>query len=63
MAILKNKRHEKFALNIFKGMSQQAAYVEAGFKPRGARANSTRLIANDSIWGSKIVSFRKFLVQ
>lgn len=48
--ILKNKRHEKFALNIFKGMTQRDAYVEAGFKRRGDRANSTRLIANDSIW-------------
>lgn len=48
--ILKNSRHEKFALACFKGMNQQDAYIEAGFKPRGARANSTRLIAKDSIW-------------
>jgi len=43
MPILKNKRHEKFALNIFKGMTQKDAAIEAGYKPSRARYTGYRL--------------------
>ena len=49
MRTLKNSRHEKFAQNVFKGMSHKDAYIEAGFKPRAARANAARLMTYDDI--------------
>lgn len=43
MAALKNSRHEKFALSLFKGMSQQDAALQAGYKPSRARQTASRL--------------------
>ena len=43
MAALKNNRHEKFALSLFKGMSQQDAALQAGYKPSRARQTASRL--------------------
>ena len=42
MARLKNQRHEMFAQNIVKGMSQHDAYVNAGFKPTTTKATYVR---------------------
>ena len=46
-APLKNPRHEKFAQGLAQGMTADAAYTEAGYKPD--RGNAVRLTANDSI--------------
>jgi len=42
--ILKNNRHEKFALALFKGMSQKDAAIEAGYKESRAYETSYRLV-------------------
>lgn len=47
MPVLKNARHEKFAQALAKGLSQDAAYAEAGFKPH--RQNASRLMTNDDV--------------
>lgn len=47
MPVLKNARHEKFAHGIAAGMTADAAYAAAGFKPD--RGNAARLTANDSV--------------
>jgi hypothetical protein len=45
---LKNARHEKFAQELAKGATADAAYTAAGFKPN--RGNATRLKLNESIF-------------
>jgi hypothetical protein len=47
MPVLKNVRHEKLAHGIAAGMTADAAYAAAGFKPD--RGNAARLTANDSV--------------
>jgi len=47
MGILKNIKHEKFAQGIVKGMTIDAAYVAAGYKPNDS--NASRLNGNDRI--------------
>lgn len=47
MPPLKNTRHEAFAQALAKGMSQEDAYADAGFKPH--RQNASRLITNDDV--------------
>jgi phage terminase small subunit len=47
MGILPNAKHEAFAQAIAKGMTQEAAYAEAGYKPH--RGNAATLRANQSI--------------
>jgi hypothetical protein len=47
MAVLPNARHELFCQNRAKGMTQDRAYVEAGYKPN--RHNATRLNTNETI--------------
>ena len=44
MAILKNARHEKFAIGLADGLSQEKAYVSAGYSPKGARGSASTLI-------------------
>jgi hypothetical protein len=44
---LHNPRHERFAQALAEGKSQQAAYVFAGYSPRGARANATKLLQRE----------------
>lgn len=46
---LSNPKHEKFAQSIARGLSQEKAYIEAGFCKNGARQNASRLITNDNI--------------
>lgn len=59
---LKNLRHEKFAqLMVTSGMSQVAAYREAGFREgtdQTMRANAARLIARDAV-SARIAELRK----
>ncbi len=47
MPPLDNQRHEKFAQALAEGMSADAAYAEAGYKPD--RGNASRLTSKDSI--------------
>jgi hypothetical protein len=47
MPVLKNARHELFCQNLAKGMTQDRAYAEAGYKPN--RHNATRLNTNEAI--------------
>lgn len=47
MPILKNAKHERFAQARASGMTVDAAYAEAGYKPH--RSNASRLSANDNI--------------
>lgn len=47
MPALKNARHERFAQELAKGETADAAYVAAGFKAN--RGNATRLKANESV--------------
>lgn len=50
MTALKNTRHEMFAAYIAKGMTAHAAYLAAGYEDNsGARANASRLNANENI--------------
>ena len=46
---LKNQRHERFAIGLFEGKTQDQAYADAGFKPN--RGNTVRMKANESIQG------------
>jgi len=47
MPILKNPRHEKFALVLSEGKSASEAYALAGYKP--CRQNAARLTTKDDI--------------
>lgn len=47
MAQLENSRHERFAQELAKGSTADAAYVAAGFSEN--RGNATRLKANESV--------------
>ena len=47
MPILPNPRHEAFAQARARGLSQDDAYAEAGYKP--CRQNASRLMTNDDI--------------
>lgn len=47
MAALKNTRHERFAQELAKGETADAAYEAAGYKAN--RGNATRLKANESV--------------
>lgn len=47
MSVLKNQRYELFAQGLAKGLSQDAAYEAAGFKP--SRSNASRLSTNENV--------------
>lgn len=47
MPTLPNPKHEAFVQGLLKGLSEDAAYQAAGFKPN--RGNASRLKANDSV--------------
>lgn len=47
MPILSNPKHELFAQGLAKGMTQEAAYAEAGFSPH--RSNANAVIAKHNI--------------
>jgi hypothetical protein len=44
MAVLLNARQERFAQGLAEGKSQAAAYIEAGYSPKNARANASTLL-------------------
>lgn len=46
---LANVRHEKFAIALFKGMSQKEAAIEAGYKESRAYETASRLVRNGKI--------------
>jgi len=45
--ILKNARHEVFAQNLASGMSQEDAYVNAGYEPAQAKTAASRLLSTN----------------
>ena len=47
LSALKNGRHEKFARGVVEGLSADAAYAAAGYKPD--RGHAARLAANGSV--------------
>ncbi len=47
MSILKNAKHERMAHALAEGMSQEKAYIEAGFSPKGARSNAATLLKHN----------------
>jgi phage terminase small subunit len=47
MPVLPNNKHELFAQGLAKGLSADAAYQAAGYKPH--RGNAARLRANEII--------------
>ena len=49
MSVLTNVRHEKFCCLRAQGETATASYIEAGYSAAGARANASRLIANENI--------------
>jgi len=44
MTTLRSARHERFATKLADGLSQEKAYIEAGFSPNGARGSASTLI-------------------
>ncbi len=46
---LKNARHEKFVLNLVKGMTQTQAAIEAGYKSSRARITGANLATKSNI--------------
>jgi len=44
MTVLKNARHERFAIGLADGSTQERAYVNAGYAPRSARSSASTLI-------------------
>ena len=47
MARLKSDRKEMFAINLAKGMTQEQAYVDAGYKPN--RSAASKLASNINV--------------
>ena len=48
MGILRNAKHESVALGLAEGLSQEAAYIRAGFSPKGARGSATKLLKQNA---------------
>ena len=59
MTQLKNKRHEKFALSVFKGMAQGDAAIEAGYASSRAYATASRLVRKGKISARIAELFKK----
>ncbi len=49
MAVLQNKRHEKFALNVLKGMSLHDAALDASYSAKTVDQTASRLFRNVKI--------------
>jgi len=49
VSVLENTRHEAFAQNLAKGMSQTQAYIEAGYTKAGADRSASRLLGNAEV--------------
>lgn len=50
MQPLKNVRHEKFALALFKGKSQKDAAIEAGYKTKNCESIASRLVKKSQVF-------------
>jgi hypothetical protein len=61
MPALENARHERFAQQLAKGETADAAYVLAGFSEN--RGNATRLKANESVQARVAEILRKAAVR
>ena len=49
MPSLKNKRHEIFAQSVVSGLSLADAVIKAGYKPKYAKTNSTKIMAKKDV--------------
>jgi phage terminase small subunit len=61
-----NPRHEKFIQGILEGKTQTQAYIDAGYKPKNARHNASRLMTKDAIRGEiqrRLVEAREPIVK
>jgi len=47
MPPLKNHRHEKIALGLFKGLSQQDAFIQAGYNEKWARSSASHTLSTN----------------
>lgn len=54
MPMLQNARHERFAQGIASGLSQEKAYVEAGYSPKAARANAATLLKREQSISTRV---------
>ena len=45
MPVLKNAKHERVAQGLAEGKSATQAYIDAGYSPKSANANSSTLMA------------------
>ena len=55
---MKNARHEKFVVNLVKGMTQKAAALQAGYSPNGVDVIASNLLRN-----AKIIARREALQE
>lgn len=58
MPILKNQKHELFALGLAKGMSQKDAYIEAGYVEKNAEPGSSKLVRNGKV-AARVAELKK----
>lgn len=49
MPVLPNARHERFAQELAKGKTQEAAYIAAGYSGAGAHVSASKLLKNAKI--------------
>jgi len=58
--VLTNPKHEKFCLNLNKGMKPTQAYVKAGYSKTGADQSASRLLRNPLIC-SRVAELREII--
>jgi phage terminase small subunit len=61
MPVLKNSRHELFAQNLAKGLTQDQSYLEAGYKPN--RRNAARLLKTNEDIRNRVAELQTRNVQ
>jgi len=59
MTALLNKRKELFAQALAEGLTQDAAYVTAGYSPKQARAAASDLLRKDKTIKPRVLEIRK----
>ncbi len=59
MPPLTNTRHERFAQELAKGKTQEAAYIEAGYASGDARAKASRLLATNGNIAARVAEIQE----
>lgn len=62
MPVLNNARHEQFAVGVASGMPATKAYIAAGYAPKAAESNASRLMGNDKV-KARIAELRREISQ